>query len=168
MQHYVIRFVSDLQQVSGFILELSFSSTGKTDCHDITEILLKMAFFFVRGTCDWMSWMRSLSINRNVVVTSWEDGDQNCDQLSDMTVLILQQVITLPIINTSQRLTVIAEIFYILSGQLVQLKSTGYRTEPYFTWTDLTFWILWIEVFGMTWRYELVSAYLAFPTASLV
>ena len=45
MQHYVIRFVSDLQQVSGFILELSFSSTGKTDRHDITEILLKMAFF---------------------------------------------------------------------------------------------------------------------------
>ena len=50
-----------------------------------------------------------------------------------MTVLILQQVITLPIIITSQRLTVIAEIFYILSGQLVQKKSTGYRTEPYFT-----------------------------------
>ena len=113
--------------------------------------------FFVRGTCDWMSWMRSLSINRNIVVTSWEDSNQNCDQLSDMTVLILQQVITLLIIITSPRLTVIAEIFYILSGQLVQFKSTGYQTEPYFTWTDLTFWILWS--FWYDWRYELVSAY---------
>jgi hypothetical protein len=38
-QHYVIRFVSDLRQVGGF---LWFSSTNKTDSHDITEILLKV------------------------------------------------------------------------------------------------------------------------------
>jgi hypothetical protein len=38
IQHYVIKFVSDLRQVSGF---LPVSSTNKTDCHDITEILLK-------------------------------------------------------------------------------------------------------------------------------
>jgi hypothetical protein len=37
IQHYVIKFVSDLRRVSGF------SSTNKTDCHDITEILLKGA-----------------------------------------------------------------------------------------------------------------------------
>ena len=42
MQHYVIKFVSDLRQVvifSGY----SDSSTNKTDRHDITEIMLKVA-----------------------------------------------------------------------------------------------------------------------------
>jgi hypothetical protein len=36
VQHYVIKFVSGLRQVGGF-------STNETDCHDITEILLKVA-----------------------------------------------------------------------------------------------------------------------------
>jgi hypothetical protein len=40
MYHYVIKFVSDLRQVGGFLL---VSSTNKTDRHDITEILLKVA-----------------------------------------------------------------------------------------------------------------------------
>jgi len=40
VQHYVMKFVSDLRQVGGF---LWFSSTNKTDRHDITEILLKVA-----------------------------------------------------------------------------------------------------------------------------
>ena len=39
IQHYVIKLVSDLQQICGF---LQVSSTNKTDCHDITEILLKV------------------------------------------------------------------------------------------------------------------------------
>jgi hypothetical protein len=44
VQHYVIKFVSDLQQVSGFLRVLSpVSSINKTDHHDITEILLKVA-----------------------------------------------------------------------------------------------------------------------------
>ena len=43
IQHYVIKFVSDLRQVGGF-LEYSISSTNKTDCHDTTEILLKVVF----------------------------------------------------------------------------------------------------------------------------
>ena len=37
MQHYVMKFVSDLRQVGGTTPD---SSTNKTDCHDITEILL--------------------------------------------------------------------------------------------------------------------------------
>jgi GTPase SAR1 family protein len=41
IQHYVIKFVSDLQQGDGFLRERS--SNNKTDCHDITEILLKVA-----------------------------------------------------------------------------------------------------------------------------
>ena len=39
IQHYVIKLVSDLRQVGGF---LRFSSTNKTDHHDITEILMKV------------------------------------------------------------------------------------------------------------------------------
>jgi hypothetical protein len=39
IQHYVIKFVSDLRQVGGFLQVL----TNKTDCHDLTEILLKVA-----------------------------------------------------------------------------------------------------------------------------
>ena len=45
IQHYVVKFVSDLRQVGGFVLILStpVSSTNKTDHHDIIEILLKVA-----------------------------------------------------------------------------------------------------------------------------
>jgi hypothetical protein len=43
IQHYVIKFVSGLRQVGGFLRLLRFSSTNKTDHHDITEILLKVA-----------------------------------------------------------------------------------------------------------------------------
>jgi hypothetical protein len=39
IQHYVIKFASDLRQVGGFLL----ASTNKTDRHDIAEILLKVA-----------------------------------------------------------------------------------------------------------------------------
>ena len=39
-QHYVITFVSALQQVSGII---RVSSTNKTDRHDITKILFNVA-----------------------------------------------------------------------------------------------------------------------------
>jgi len=43
IQHYVIKFVSDLWQVDGFFPGTPVSSTNKTDRHDITEILLKVA-----------------------------------------------------------------------------------------------------------------------------
>ena len=43
VQHYVIKFASDLQQVDGFSPGTPVSSTNKTDCHDITELLLKVA-----------------------------------------------------------------------------------------------------------------------------
>ena len=42
IQHYVIKFVSDLRQVGGFLRVLWFPPPNKTDCHDITEILLKV------------------------------------------------------------------------------------------------------------------------------
>jgi hypothetical protein len=44
IQHYVIKFVSDLRQIGGFLLVLRFPPPLKLhDRHDITEILLKMA-----------------------------------------------------------------------------------------------------------------------------
>jgi hypothetical protein len=39
----VIKFVSDLRQVGGFLFGPPISSTNKTDRHDINEILLKVA-----------------------------------------------------------------------------------------------------------------------------
>ena len=41
--HYVIKFVSDLRQVRWFSPGTPVFSTNKTDRHDITEILLKVA-----------------------------------------------------------------------------------------------------------------------------
>ena len=43
IQHYVIQFVSDLRQVGGFLLVFRFPPPIKLTCHDITEILLKVA-----------------------------------------------------------------------------------------------------------------------------
>ena len=43
IQHYAIKFVSELQQVSGFLLVLRFPPPIKTNHYDITEILLKVA-----------------------------------------------------------------------------------------------------------------------------
>jgi hypothetical protein len=44
IQHYVIKFVRDLRQVGGFlwVQGTPVSSTNKTNCHDITEIMLKL------------------------------------------------------------------------------------------------------------------------------
>ena len=51
VQHSVIKFVSDLRQVCGFLWDLPpVSSTNKTDCHDITEILLKVALSTIKPT----------------------------------------------------------------------------------------------------------------------
>ena len=44
IQHYVIKFVSDLQQVGGFLRVLQFPPSIKPETpYDITEILLKVA-----------------------------------------------------------------------------------------------------------------------------
>ena len=43
VRYYVIKFISDMQQIGGFSPGTPVSSTNKTDCHDITEILLKVA-----------------------------------------------------------------------------------------------------------------------------
>ena len=43
VQHYVIKLVSDLQLISGFLRVLRFLPPIKLTCHDKTEILLKVA-----------------------------------------------------------------------------------------------------------------------------
>jgi hypothetical protein len=45
--HYVIKFVSNLRQISGF---LWVSSTNKTDRHDINEIWLKVVLNIITLT----------------------------------------------------------------------------------------------------------------------
>ena len=47
VQHYVIKFVSDLRQVGGFF-RVSF--TNKTDRHDIAETLLKVVLNTIKQT----------------------------------------------------------------------------------------------------------------------
>ena len=49
VQHYVIKFVSDLRQVGGFLRVLRFPPPIKLhDRHDITEILLKVALSTIK------------------------------------------------------------------------------------------------------------------------
>ena len=43
IQHYEIKFVSDLQQIGGFLRVLLFPLPIKVSTYDITEILLKVA-----------------------------------------------------------------------------------------------------------------------------
>ena len=43
MQHYMIMFGNELQQVGGFFPFPQFFANNKTDRHDITEILMKDA-----------------------------------------------------------------------------------------------------------------------------
>ena len=51
IQHYVVKFVGDLRQVGGFLRVLTtVSSTNKTNRHDITEILLKVALNTIKQT----------------------------------------------------------------------------------------------------------------------
>jgi hypothetical protein len=50
IQHYVIKFVSDSAAGQWFSPGTLVSSTDKTDHHDITEILLKVALNDIRQT----------------------------------------------------------------------------------------------------------------------
>jgi hypothetical protein len=50
VQHYEIKFVSDLRQNGVFLRVLLFPPPIKLDCHDITEILLKVALNTIKQT----------------------------------------------------------------------------------------------------------------------
>ena len=60
IQHYVIKFVSDLRQVGGFPLSTPASPTIKNDHPDIAEILLQVAL----NTINQIS-VRHISCNMN-------------------------------------------------------------------------------------------------------
>ena len=56
IQHYVIKFVSDLRQVGGFCPDPQICSTNKTDHHDITEILLKVPLNTIKQSENVLRW----------------------------------------------------------------------------------------------------------------
>jgi hypothetical protein len=58
IQHYVIKFVSDFAVGRWFCPGTTVSSTNKTDHHDITEILLKVAINTIKVTLN-----KSMMIN---------------------------------------------------------------------------------------------------------
>ena len=58
IQHYVIKFLSDMRQAAVF----SVYSTNKTDSHDITEILLRV----VLNTITLALILKSLKINNQI------------------------------------------------------------------------------------------------------
>ena len=69
----MIKFVNDLGQVDGFLRGYSFSSTNKNDCHDITEILLKVALNTITLTHIFVADLRLDNINRKLrdLVSIW-------------------------------------------------------------------------------------------------
>ena len=58
IHHYVIKFLSDMRQVGGFLVY----STSKTDSHDITEILSRL----VLNTITLTLILKSLEINNQI------------------------------------------------------------------------------------------------------
>ena len=56
MQHYVMPFASDLRQVGGFLRRYTGFLHQKTDCHDITEIVLQVAL----NTIAQLSWLSQI------------------------------------------------------------------------------------------------------------
>ena len=63
IQHYVIKFVSQ-QQISCFLYVLWCSSTNKTDHHNITEILLKVALSNITQTL----------LRRYIIIQLWKES----------------------------------------------------------------------------------------------
>ena len=47
MEHYMMKIFSELEQGQWFSADTSVSSHNKNDCHDITEILLKVVLSIV-------------------------------------------------------------------------------------------------------------------------
>jgi hypothetical protein len=41
---FVIKITRDFPQIGGFLWVLFFFSTNKTDCHEITELLIKIRY----------------------------------------------------------------------------------------------------------------------------
>ena len=85
IQHYIIKFVSDLWQVGGFPPGILVSFTNKTDRHDIAEILLKVVLNSITLTPDWYIYnIRTLSVNIKFICTSFRNR-QNSEPLASFS-----------------------------------------------------------------------------------
>ena len=83
MQHYLIKFVSDLRQVGGFFPGTLVSSTNKTDRHNITEMLLKanfIQFYFVNRYGASVSQICSVCHNSNRILSSFMTYHRVCNK----------------------------------------------------------------------------------------
>jgi hypothetical protein len=67
IQHYVIKFVSDLRLVSGFLRILWFPPPKKSSRHDIAEILLKVALNTITQTLKFKKFPDSVIGNSRVI-----------------------------------------------------------------------------------------------------
>ena len=94
IQHFVITFVSDLRQNGGFIQVFRFSPPKKTDHHDITEILLKVASNTITPTLEPIS---ALHILYNIYSYCFQEI-----QFTRSTTMMM--IIILPILQQFHRL----------------------------------------------------------------
>ena len=92
IQHYVIKFVRDLQQVGGFLQVLRFSPPNKTDGHDITYMLLKVAL----STITLMHSPTYLLCLKHIVSMSFEFNCLHPYLLQTMKVQIVNDRQTIP------------------------------------------------------------------------
>ena len=78
---YVIKFVSALRQIDGFLCVLQISSTDKTDHHDISEILLQVALTTITLTLNPSLRLANVSccvaMNFNTVKSSDPSNSKN-------------------------------------------------------------------------------------------
>ena len=64
IQHYVIKFVTDLRKVGEFSPGIPISSTNKTDRHDIAETLLKVSLNTIALTLTNLFCVANYNINK--------------------------------------------------------------------------------------------------------
>ena len=95
IQQYVMKFVSDLRQVGGFLRVLRFPQQKKIDRHEIAEILLKVTLNTIILTLtlnlrkyDWC--LKVVIIACNKIIYQWNTGthvisDQHWKSMTNVT-----------------------------------------------------------------------------------
>ena len=68
IQLYMIKFVSDLQQISGFLQVFWFPLPMKTDSHYITEILVKVALSTITLTLIKRFWSKKINKLVDIII----------------------------------------------------------------------------------------------------
>jgi hypothetical protein len=74
--HYMIKFVEWLVTGRWFSLSTLVSSTNKTDCHDLTELLLKVALSIIDRPTDlsprWLHELKKTHLKKKLDVSEYE------------------------------------------------------------------------------------------------